>query len=181
MLEQFANFSDDEVQLFKKHIHTRYLNKNEILIAEGDVSASMFYIVNGSFYQYFHNEAREEEIITDLHIEKEWVFNLQSLVNQQPSKVNVKAFEQSEVLELTLESLHKLIAISQTFIQFNRLLSMSNSKIAFYDEQMKPAEKYHHILKTRPELIQKFPLSMIASYLKIRPETLSRVRANVSF
>jgi CRP-like cAMP-binding protein len=181
MLEQFGNFCDAEVQLFKNHIHTRYLNKNEILSKEGDVSTSMFYIVNGSFYQYFYNEAREEEIITDLHIEKDWVFNLQSLVNQQPSKVSIKAFERSEVSELTLENLHKLIAVSQKFLQFNRLLSISNSKIDFYDEQLKPAEKYDLVLKTRPELIQKFPLSLIASYLKMRPETLSRVRANVSF
>jgi len=72
MLEEFGNFSDAEVQLFMNHIHTRYLNKNEILSKEGDVSTSMFYIVNGSFYQYLHNEAREEEIITDLHIEKDW-------------------------------------------------------------------------------------------------------------
>lgn len=181
MLAQIGNFSDAEVQLFKDHTQTRYLDRNEILCRQGNVSTSLFYIVKGSLYQHYHNRAREEEMITDLHSENEWVFNLQSLVTQQPSKVALRAFEQSKLLELTLDSLHRLIAISQKFLQFNGLLNTSSLKMDLYDENMNPAEKYDKLLRTRPQLIQTFPLSMIASYLKIRPETLSRVRANVSF
>ncbi|KFC19620.1 Crp/Fnr family transcriptional regulator [Chryseobacterium sp. FH1] len=179
MLEQFAHFSDVEIQFFNKNICKKYVDKSEILSKEGEVSKSIFFIVKGSFYQSYHN-AREEEIITDLHLENEWAFNLESLVSQKPAKATLKAFERSEVMELTLDSLHTLINISNKFLQFNKLL-ISNPKLRFYDENMNPAEQYNYILKTRPQLIQTFPLSMIASYLKMRPETLSRIRANVSF
>lgn len=180
MLAEFADFSDAEILLFNKNISKRCMDKNAVLCKEGDVLKSIFFIVKGSFYQSYYNPIREEDIITDLHLENEWVFNPESLVNQKPAKTTIKAFESSEVIELTLESLHKLIAISNKFLQFNKLL-ISNPKLSFYDENMTPTEKYNYILKTRPQLIQTFPLSMIASYLKIRPETISRIRANVSF
>ncbi|NMR33226.1 Crp/Fnr family transcriptional regulator [Chryseobacterium aquaticum] len=180
MLAQFGNFSDTEVQLFNKNICKRHLEKNEILSKEGDISKSIFFITKGSFYQSYYNDIREEKIITDLYLENEWTFDLGSLINQSPAKATITAFEKSEVMELTLDSLHKLIAISNKFLQFNKLL-ISNPKLSFYDENMTPTEKYNYILKTRPQLIQTFTLSMIASYLKIRPETISRIRANVSF
>ena len=156
------------------------MDKNAILSKDGNVSKSIFFIIRGSFYQSYYNNNREEDIITDLHLENEWVVNLESLVNQRPAKTTIKAFESSEVMELTLDSLHTLIEASKKFLQFNKLL-VSNPKLSFYDENMNPTEKYNYILKTRPQLIQTFPLSMIASYLKIRPETISRIRANVSF
>lgn len=179
MLEQIGNFSDAETELFNNSLHTISLAKNEILVAEGEVSKSVYFIVSGSFYQFFMNHEREEKVITDLHVENEWMFNVDSLASQTPSKTALISFEPSEVLELTLEHLHKLIAVSQKFLQFNKLFSLSDSKTVFYDRNLNPAEKYNYILKTRPQLLQVFPLAIIASYLKIRPETLSRVRANV--
>ncbi len=180
MLKEFADFSDFEMQLLNKHICKKFVDKNDILSKEGDVCKSISFIVKGSFYQSYYSSIREEQIITDLHLPNEWIFNLESLVKQSPAKARTTAFEKSEVMELTLDSLHKLIAVSNKFLQFNRLL-IADPKLNFYDENMTPAEKYSYILKTRPQLIQTFPLSMIASYLKIRPETISRIRANISF
>mgnify|MGYP000008478996 CR=1 FL=1 len=180
MLAEFADFSDAEIQLFNKNTCRMNLDKNAVLSKRGAVSKSIFFIVKGSFYQSYYNPIRDEDIITDLYLANEWVFNTESLVNQKPAKTTIKAFESSEVIELSLDNLHKLIEISNKFLQFNKLL-ISSPKLSFYDENMTPAEKYNYILKTRPQLIQTFPLSMIASYLKIRPETISRIRANVSF
>lgn len=179
MLKQLGNFSDVETELLNNSLRKIYLAKNEVLVAEGEVSKSVYFIVKGSFYQFFINQVREGQVITDLHIENEWMFNVESLINQIPLKTTIISFEKSEVLELTLENLHKLIALSQRFLHFNKLFSTPNSKMIFYDENLNPAEKYDYIIKTKPQLLQKFPLTVIASYLKIRPETLSRVRANV--
>lgn len=179
MLEPIGNFSDAERQLFNSSLSKKYLAKNEILVAEADVSTSLYFIVKGCFYQFSYSREHHEKVITDLYIENEWMFDAESLSNQIPSKTTIQCFEQSEVLELTLENLHKLIAVSQRFLHFNKLFSIPNPKMIFYDGNLSPAEKYDYLLKTKPQLLQKFPLTMIASYLKIRPETLSRVRAGV--
>jgi hypothetical protein len=54
------------------------------------------------------------------------------------------------------------------------------SRVIFFDNASTPTEKYLYILNNRLQLIQAFPLKMIASYLKITPETLSRVREKVT-
>ena len=61
-----------------------------------------------------------------------------------------------------------------------KLLDQAVSRIEFYDNNNSPDEKYVHLLENKPIVIRKFPQKVIASYLKITPETLSRVRKRIS-
>lgn len=61
-----------------------------------------------------------------------------------------------------------------------KILDASTSRIDFFDNNNTPDEKYQYILKNKSEFIQKFPQKLIASYLKITPETLSSVRNRFS-
>lgn len=63
-------------------------------------------------------------------------------------------------------------------MQFGKILNQSKNRIAIFDNSLNPAQKYNYINNAKPELAKVFPIKMIASYLKIAPETLSRVRAN---
>ena len=85
MLEPIGNFSDAEIQLLNSSLSKKYLAKNEILVAEGDVSTSLYFIVKGCFYQFLDNREHHEKVITDWHIENEWMFNAESLSTQMPS------------------------------------------------------------------------------------------------
>lgn len=116
-----------------------------------------------------------------MNIQDDWVFNFDSLTNQIPSNTIIKSFAKSEVVELKLENLHKLISISQNFLQLNKIFNSLSTKIHIYDCNLNPTEKYDYLLKNKPQIIKIFPLNMIASYLKMRQETLSRVRTNVIF
>jgi len=176
ILLNIGRFSETEIGLFEKYAIKRSLNKNDVLLKEGEVCQSVFYILSGSFYQ-FQTDGTCKNIL-DLHIQNEWMFNQTSLINQSPSKTSIRAFSKAEVLELDLNSLHKLIATSQAFLQLNRILDRANTRIHFFDYSLSPVQKYNFIMETKPLLLQVFPLKMIASYLKITPETLSRVRAN---
>ncbi|MDQ1095537.1 MULTISPECIES: Crp/Fnr family transcriptional regulator [Chryseobacterium] len=179
MLEQFGCFSEAETKLFHSMLTNKYVKKDEVLVRQGEISKSIFFVVKGSFYQLYFCQDREENHITDLYMENDWLFNADSLINQAPSKSAIICFSDAEVAELTLESLHQLIAFSRNFLLLNKIFNTLSSKIALYDEHLTPARKYNHILTSKPQLLQSFPLAMIASYLKIRPETLSRVRANI--
>ena len=77
---------------------------------------------------------------------------------------------------MTVYSLHNLIEISPVFFQLGKLLQPTTLRTQFYDDSMTPIEKYKYVLEHRPQLLQRFPLKYIAAYLKIAPETLSRVR-----
>jgi hypothetical protein len=106
------------------------------------------------------------------------MFNQQSLIEQTPSNTTIKAFSKSEIIELSLNSFHSLCSKSQSFLQFGKILNQSANRIFIFDNSLKPNDKYNYINKVKPQLTKIFPIKMVASYLKIAPETLSRVRAN---
>jgi CRP-like cAMP-binding protein len=106
------------------------------------------------------------------------MFNQDSLTEQNPSQNSIIAFSNSEVLVLTLHGFHYLCSQSQSFLQFGKILNQTKYRASLYDNALNPVEKYDYINKIRPELSKNFPLKLIASYLKITPETLSRVRAS---
>lgn len=176
ILNSLRQFSDFDTGHFEKYSIKKVLNKNEILLNEGDVCKCFYFILSGSFSQFQTHEI--DEVIIDLHLPNEWMFNQQSLTEQIPSDTTIKAFSKSEVIELSLNNFHCLCAKSQSFLQFGKILNQSKNRTLIFDNSLNPNEKYHYVNKSKPQLTKVFPIKMIASFLKISPETLSRVRAN---
>jgi CRP-like cAMP-binding protein len=175
ILNNIGQFSEFDVELFEKHTTHKVLKKNEILLEEGEVCKSIYYILSGSFFQYQTKDI--SQIIIDLHLQGEWMYNHQSLVGQSPSNTTIKTFSNAEVVKLSLKSFHCLTSITQSFLQFGKILNPTQNRTYIFDNSLSPIEKYDYIKKAKPQLAKEFPIKMIASYLKIAPETLSRVRA----
>lgn len=171
----FGHFTDADVALLQKETHYKKLRKGDFLLNEGEVCASAFYLLSGAAYQFFLEDADEK--IIDLHLENEWCLNPFSFINQQPSQTNLNSYEDAEVLVLSIHAIHGLIAQSPVFLQLGKILDLAKDRTLFFDTAASPAEKYLYLQQTRPMLLQKFPQKMIASYLKIAPETLSRIRS----
>jgi CRP-like cAMP-binding protein len=168
ILNSLGQFSAIDYELFERQSTKKILDKNEVLLHEGEICTCFYYIISGSFSQFQISDMEEHE----------WMFNQQSLTEQTPSNTTIKAFTDAEVIELSLSSFHYLCSKSQAFLQFGKILNQSQNRTFIFDNSLKPNEKYSFITKSKPELANVFPLKMIASYLKIAPETLSRVRAN---
>ncbi|MCF0065676.1 cyclic nucleotide-binding domain-containing protein [Dyadobacter chenwenxiniae] len=179
ILRATGTYSDDEIRLFEEAVRSRHVARNELIHHKGQVAKSMYYLLTGSIYQYEHVFELDRNII-DLRIQNEWFFDYQSLISQRPSETYIQTFTDSRILELSLETVHYLTGRSIAFLQLNRVLEGALERMKFFDQSMTPAEKYTFILNNRPQLIQTFPLKMIASYLKLTPETLSRVRRSIS-
>jgi CRP-like cAMP-binding protein len=176
ILNSIGQFSNFDKELFEKHSSRRVINKNEVLLNEGEVCRCFYFILSGSFSQFQIHDI--DEVIIDLHLQHEWMFNQQSLTEQIPSTTTIKAFSKSEIIDLSLTSFHGLCSKSQSFLQFGKILNQSVNRTFIFDNSLKPNEKYDYINKAKPLLTKVFPIKMVASYLKIAPETLSRVRAN---
>src|SRR5690606_16354801 len=121
-----------------------------------------------------------DENILELHTDNEWFFNRSSLTRQTPAQSFVKAYTNSIILEINIQSIHALIYKSAAFFQFNSIISQPASSSYFFDNTTTPLQKYQHVLAHKPALLHTFPLKMIAAYLKITPETLSRVREKLA-
>lgn len=176
ILASVGSFSSHDLLLFEEKCRLKKFRKNELLLRQGEVCQSVYFILSGSFFQFQFDGL--VETIVDLHLPKEWMYNQPSLINQKPSDTTIKAFEDAEVMELSLYHLHELIARSPSFLSFGRIFDQVNHRTYLFDNTLNPAQKYGYIKNAKPLVVQVFPVKMIASYLKIAPETLSRVRAN---
>ncbi|GGD71073.1 cyclic nucleotide-binding protein [Emticicia aquatilis] len=179
ILEKIGYFSDKDIQLFEKSLSKRVVQKGEILLKQGQICQTVYFISKGAFLEYNFKDEIEQNII-DLYIENEWLLNKQSFVRQEPSETIIEAFSESVIFKLDIHSIHNLIANSPAFLQLGSILEPAHSRIQFFDNSLSPLQKYQYLLENRREIVQAFPLKIIASYLKITPETLSRVREKIT-
>ncbi len=174
ILKDVGTFSEEEIALFETKAQRKTYLKNDIILNEGQVCKFAFYIVSGSAYQYSYEDV--DENIIGLHSEQDWCLNYFSFIKQKPSEAIIKAYSDLEVVELTVTSIHELIAISPSFFRLGKVLEQTVSRIQYFDNAYTALQKYNHLFLHKPALFQQFPLKMIASYLNVAPETLSRIR-----
>ena len=178
-LRNTGSYSEKELSLLEEVLVDRTLKKEEVLLEIGDVCSSICFLQKGAIYQYSVDDENGEQII-DLNVANDWIMNHQSFTGRKPSTYCIKAYEDSTIQMLSIDAIHQLIGQSQTFFQMGTILEKTVARVHFFDQQYTPDEKYAYVLKHHPILLQKFPQKMLASYLKMTPETLSRVRKRIS-
>jgi len=174
-LDNTGIFSQSDFDRLEKYLVPRTLRKNEILLDQGQICQAVYFISSGSAYQFRYEDIDEK--ITDIHLPKEWCLNYSSFITQAPSENIIKANSETTAFGLSLTAIHELIAQSSVFLQLGKILQGATTRTHYLDNSMSPFERYNDLIKNRPLVLQMFPLKLIASYLNMTPETLSRVRS----
>ncbi|MGX1928868.1 Crp/Fnr family transcriptional regulator [Flagellimonas sp. 2504JD4-2] len=178
-LQQLGHFPNPQLQHIIEAASLREIPKNEILLKPGDICESFQFIEKGALYQYLLDEDNQEHIL-DLHCTGDWALNVQSFTQRKPSESFLTVYSDSVIYELNIHKVHELIEKYPSMMQLGKILGADAFRIGFLDKKMSPKEKYELLVQQKPQLIQAFPLFMIASFLKISPETLSRIRGQIS-
>ncbi len=174
-LHRAGQFSEEEQQILKDEVELCNFPKGKELLPEGNVCSEVYFLIKGAVFQSVTDSEGELHII-DLYVAEDWVLNHQSFTSRKPSNYSIRCYEDCTAYVLSIAAIHRLIATSESFFQLGKILSITADRIQFFDRKHSPDEKYRSILKNRPTLLQCFPQKYIASYLKMTPETLSRVR-----
>jgi len=157
----------------------RNLNKGEMLIHEGQTSRHMVFVAKGMLRQYYFKNGKE--VTEHFSYEGCILMCIESLLKQEPTRLVAETLEQSIVYLLPYDILLKLTEnVKEINIFYRKILeySLITSQIKADSWRFETArERYNLLMKTYPEVIKRAPLSYIASYLLMTPETLSRVRA----
>jgi CRP-like cAMP-binding protein len=177
ILSAVGRFSEEDVARFEKEAKLREVAKGGELLALGQVSQAVYLVISGAAYQFEYDHEGITENILGLYSPGDWCFNHASFVGQKPSNSIIKAYSDMVVREISVYAIHQLIAVSPVFFQLGGLLQKGMERLRYLETTNSAAEKYQLLFATQPALLQAFPLKMIASYLKIAPETLSRLRA----
>ncbi len=174
-LKKSGNYTESEVATLLDSLQMTTCEKGELLLERGDICSAISFIIEGAVCQY-KLDSDGDKIVIDLNISNEWVINHKSFTSRQPSANIIEAYKKTRLFSLSIETIHKLIEQSQSYLQLGKILDESTGRIQIFDNNLNPDEKYQYIMDQRPRLLQEFPQTLIASYLKITPETLSRVR-----
>ncbi|MDR1555591.1 MAG: Crp/Fnr family transcriptional regulator [Tannerellaceae bacterium] len=157
------------------------VEKNELLLKEGEKSHWIYYIKSGLIRQFYYKNGRE--LTENFAYEGNIFINADSFFHQKPSRTVIEALEPVILYAIPYDSLMNLIQecreISLMYCRMveETLIGLQRKVNAFRFETAN--ERYLHLLKKHPGIIQRAPLVHIASYLLMSPETLSRVRAGL--
>jgi len=175
--------TDEEFNIITKFFVTKKLKKHQFLLNEGDVCRYIGFINSGCLREY-KIDSKGTEHILQFAIEDWWVSDLHSFLSGLPATYNIDALQDSEILLLERSAREELLDNCPKMERFFRLLIEANhvaSQQRIADSLSASAEeRYLKFIKTYPELFEQVPQNQIASYLGITPQSLSRIRKELS-
>ncbi|WP_336960681.1 Crp/Fnr family transcriptional regulator [Chryseobacterium contaminans] len=182
-ISRYIHLSEEEFDQFSKPFQLKSFKKKETVLKEGDYCLFEGFVLNGCFKIYYLNEDGFEQTLY-FAIEGWWITDIDSLLNDVPSILNIEALMDSEVLLISKKDKE---ALYEAMPQIEKLFRIMNqrSSVALQRRILsltgKTADKrYVEFLEKYPGLEQKLTQQQVASYLGITHEFLSKVRKRIS-
>ena len=177
-VENFLSISDADFALFEERAFVKHCHKNEIITKEGEVEKFLYFVAKGVIQHYF--KKGKETITTELVGEGGVVGSASSLFTKKPSLNFIQVLQPSILVGISNENLEYLYAHSRAWQKAGRLL-MSHFLIKqeqqYIDVLKYPIrERLVRFANSNPDIIHQIPQARIASYLKIKPETYTRIK-----
>ena len=181
--DEKVKISEAEKELSRSFFIPKKLRKRQYLLQEGDVCKYIAFVEKGMLRSYSIDDKGNEHIV-QFAFEGWWISDQYSFLTRTPSPYAIDAIEDSELLLLTPESEEQLLKAIPCLERYFRIL-LQNSMIAMQQRLVSSLshsaeEKYNYLVQSCPTIPQRVPQHMMASYLGITPETLSRIRKGLS-
>lgn len=180
-INQYSNLplTTEEKTLIVSTFQPKKLRKKQYFLQEGDVSKYVGFIVKGAMRQYSVDEKGTEHIV-HLLIENYWANDRESSIMLTPSKYNIDAWEDTELLITTRAEMMDLMEKIPALVQMTRVMdernAIANQRRLSSTISNSAEKRYEEFAAHHPQFIQRFPQHLIASFLGITKETLSRIR-----
>ncbi|HEY6142077.1 MAG TPA: Crp/Fnr family transcriptional regulator [Flavobacterium sp.] len=175
--EKITPLTDQEFEYILSHFTPKKLKKHQFLIQEDDVVSNDYFVVKGLLKAYHVNKDGKEHIM-QFAMEDWWITDYQAYFSQTKATLNIDCIEEVELLCLSLQNRDKICSELHKIEHFFRrksnlgYIALQRRILSLLNDNAK--EKYEQLLSNYPNLFQRVPKTLIASYLGVSRETLSR-------
>jgi CRP-like cAMP-binding protein len=179
-LSKYVTLTPEEVNIIESLFTFRTFRKRQYILQEGEITRHETFIVKG-VTRTFEVDEKGQEHVLQFGLEDWWTGDLYSFLTETPAKSNIDCLEDTQVYQITkpnLETLyekvpkmerHFRIVIQNAYIASTKRVASSLAKSA--------TERYLDFTSQYPQIEQRVPNHLIASYLGITPQSLSRIRS----
>ena len=182
-IEKRVQLEDAEFSECCKYFIYKKLKKKQFFLHEGEVCRYIGFVVSGCLRVYTIDHLANEHII-QFGVEDWWVSDMNSYLSGAPSVYNIDVLRESELLMLDKDNRENMLEAVPKMERFFRLLLEANyvsTHNRINDALSKTAEeRYLRFIKNYPRLFEKIPQHYIASYIGITPQSLSRIRKELT-
>ncbi len=176
--------TQDTLKGIAKACTLQIVGKGEHLLRVGDIAAHIYYVSRGLLRYYFLDADNGEERTGQFFDENQVFTDASSFLSQTPASQSIQALEKSEVVCLSRAALYAAYASDHAMERFGRLMLeaalVGSQRRSTNLLTLTPDERYRAFVQARPEVATRVPQYLIASYLGITPEGLSRIRGRLA-
>ena len=176
------HFSQKEIEMVQHYFEPVSFSKNTLIEVAGKVPNYLYYIVSG-YLRLFYMDENGNEITTHINCPPGFFTSYSHFISETVSDHNVECVTACELLRITKENLDHLVKQSHAMKDFS--ISVFQHSIAYNENRsrelstLNAEQRYLKLLKDYPEIIQHVPIQYIASFLGMKPESLSRIRRKI--
>ena len=186
MFDVLYHYLTQRIQLSESDFHAiqdlfipKSLDRGELLLREGELAKYGSFVCKGCLRSYVVDSKGKEHVV-QFAPENWWLSDIDSMMNKKPSLYFMDAVEPTDVLLIELPSFQKLLeqlpGLAARFQKGREKHTDAKDKRIVASLTSDAEERYRQFLQTYPSIVQRVPKHMIAYYLGLSPETLSRVR-----
>ena len=180
-LSRFGRLTEEELEAFVAIFTPLHIKKLDHLFLENDMVSQIYYIDEGIMRGYYNKE--NTEITTNFYFGPTIMTDLIAVRDKEPTKMNIQAIKDSICMVAEFSDLDDLVdkypnieSIFFKFLEHLYLFVVTRQHSFIFDT---PQDRYIKLFGERPKVIAEIPQRYIASYLGIKPETLSRIKNRI--
>lgn len=171
-----------DIELYKELFQPVLMPKNRILEEEGNIPQHLYYIVSGFMRLFYYND-NGDEVTTHINCPHGFFTSFSEFINQTKASANVETVTECQLLRISKSDYETLMSKSIFWKDYGMYILQES--VIYNEERSKDLatlsaeQRYLKLMKSHPGILQNVPLQYIASFLGIKPESLSRIRRNL--
>jgi len=182
-LNEKIAFTSEENEIIKSYLTPKKLRKKQYLLQAGDVCKTIAFVEHGTLRAYSTDTKGNEHII-QFALEGWTISDLYSFMTGEPATYHIDALEDSELVMISKSAQEEILKRVPKYETYTRMqitgAYLAMQKRLTSNISLSVEERYLYFISLYPDIAQRVPQHMIASYMGLKPETLSRVRKKIA-